>query len=138
MFLPYLQGERTRGTAYSKATFTGMTPATTTGHLARAVMEGVGYESVASLELLDPQRRVQSITLTGGAALLAAVACGEYRDEVEAADATVRCTREFLPDPARHRQYQELYQIFAELHDRLQQPYQRLGKLLEELGGNGV
>ena len=169
MFLPYLQGERTRGTAYSKATFAGMTPATTTGHLARAVMEGVGYESMASLELLDPQRCVQSITLTGGAAkgdlwsqikadiygrrvvtleqeetaafgaaLLAAVACGEYRDEVEAADATVRSTREFLPDPARHQQYQELYQIFAELHDKLQQPYQRLGKLLEELGGNGV
>lgn len=40
LFLPYLQGERIRGSAYSKATFTGLTPASTTGHLARAVMEG--------------------------------------------------------------------------------------------------
>ena len=68
LFLPYLQGERIRGSAYSKATFTGLTPASTTGHLARAVMEGVAFECRASLELLDPLDEAEFVILTGGAA----------------------------------------------------------------------
>lgn len=166
MFFPYLQGERTRGTSYSKATFTGMTPATTIGHLARAVMEGVSYECRAAYELLDKQNKIEKVTLTGGAAkgdvwsqikadiygkpvvtlkqkettafgsaLLAAIAAGEYKDEIEAADATVISDKIFEPNITNCRIYDELYEVFKDMHEAIQKPYVKLGKILEAQGG---
>lgn len=166
MFFPYLQGERIRGSAYSKGSFVGMTPATGTGHFARAVMEGVAYESRASLELLDPSGNVEFVTLTGGAskgklwsqikadiygktvrtvkqkettafgsALLAAVADGAYRDEIEGAGAATQFEEEFIPNQENHKRYTEFYQIFTELHGLMQQPYKHLGKILDRTEG---
>lgn len=160
VFLPYLQGERTRGSARSKAAFIGMTPASTVGHMARAVMEGVSFESKASLELLDPSGKSAWVTLTGGAskgdvwtqikadiygkrvrtlkqkettafgsALLAAIASGEYRNEAEAIHATTKYEADFFPNKETQSLYSELYEIFTELHDAVQQPYEHMRRL---------
>lgn len=166
MFFPYLQGERTRGSSYSKATFTGMTPATSIGHLARAVMEGVSYECRAAYELLDKKNIIKEVTLTGGAAkgdvwsqikadiygkpvvtlkqkettafgsaLLAAIAAGEYKDEIEAVDATVIRDKIFEPNVENCSIYNELYEVFKEMHEAIQSPYMKLGRILETQGG---
>lgn len=51
-----------------------------------------------------------------GAAMLAAVACGEYASVDEAADAIVRVTETIEPDPALAAKYQEQYLRFQKLY----------------------
>ncbi|BAK99882.1 xylulose kinase [Oscillibacter valericigenes Sjm18-20] len=51
-----------------------------------------------------------------GAAMLAAVACGEYASVDEAADAIVRVTETIEPDPALAAKYQQQYLRFQKLY----------------------
>ena len=69
LFFPYLQGERNLGSPYSRGMFLGMTPATTTAHLTRAVMEGVAFEHYRTIELFKTGAApVAKLIHTGGAA----------------------------------------------------------------------
>lgn len=70
IFLPYLTGERTpHGSATARGVFFGLQPRHTRGHLARAVMEGVGYALGQSLDLLRAAGvAVGTVRLTGGGA----------------------------------------------------------------------
>lgn len=68
LFFPYLQGLRQLDLNHAKGVFLGMTPATTTGHLVRAVMEGVAFEHARYYEELDKYENIQMIIHTGGAA----------------------------------------------------------------------
>lgn len=52
LFFPYLQGERTLGTPYSRGVFFGLTHRHTRAHMARAVMEGVAFDLRQSLDIL--------------------------------------------------------------------------------------
>lgn len=67
LFFPYLQGLRQLNMNHAKGVFLGMTPATTTGHLVRAVMEGVAYEHKRYYEEFEKYENVKTIIHTGGA-----------------------------------------------------------------------
>lgn len=67
LFFPYLQGLRQMDMNHARGVFMGMTPATTTGHLIRAVMEGVAYEHKRYYEEFDKYENVKTIIHTGGA-----------------------------------------------------------------------
>lgn len=69
LFLPYLQGERTphrnpnaRGVLY------GLTTMSDTGHIFRAVMEGITYGFRDSFELLKKQTAIKRVVAVGGGA----------------------------------------------------------------------
>ncbi len=51
LFMPYLMGERTMGSANSRGCFVGMNLGTTTGHLVRALLEGVAFEHKRTLDV---------------------------------------------------------------------------------------
>jgi xylulokinase len=68
-FLPYLLGERTLGTSYSRAAFFGYTPRHTIGHSTRAIMEGIVYDLRQSLDIITEKGiAIDSIRSVGGSA----------------------------------------------------------------------
>ena len=69
-FLPYLAGERTpHADANARGCFIGLTNKHGRGHLARSVMEGVGYSLRESLEIIQALGvPVKEIRLSGGGA----------------------------------------------------------------------
>jgi xylulokinase len=68
LFFPYLLGERTLGSAQSRASFIGATLAHDRAHFIRAVMEGITMEDGRALRCLCPDGARQPITCTGGGA----------------------------------------------------------------------
>ena len=69
LFYPYLLGERTLGSAYSRGVFFGLTPRSGKGALARAIMEGISFEMLRSLEITRQSgMQVNQIRLVGGGA----------------------------------------------------------------------
>jgi xylulokinase len=69
LFYPYLLGERTLGSAYSRGVFFGLTPRSGKGALARAIMEGIAFEMRRSLEIArNSGMTVDQIRLVGGGA----------------------------------------------------------------------
>ena len=69
-FLPYLSGERTpHADSYATGSFIGITPRTTKGHMARSVVEGVGYSLRDCLEIFRGMKvPVEEVRVTGGGA----------------------------------------------------------------------
>lgn len=69
-FLPYLSGERTpHADPFAKGCFIGITPRTTKAHMARAVIEGVGYSLLDCLSIFRELKvPVKEIRVTGGGA----------------------------------------------------------------------
>ncbi|MCZ7644987.1 MAG: xylulokinase [Planctomycetota bacterium] len=69
-FLPYLTGERTpHADPYATGTFVGITPSTTKGALARAIVEGVCYSLRDSFEIFKALGLpVGEVRVTGGGA----------------------------------------------------------------------
>jgi len=67
-FLPYLAGERTpHADPDARGCFIGLTLKHTRGHMARAIMEGVGYAMRDSLEIIRSQNvPVRQIRASGG------------------------------------------------------------------------
>lgn len=61
-----------------------------------------------------------------GAALLAGVGAGAWRDVLAACDQTVRLGEPTLPDLADAERYQRLYAIYRDVYPRLRDPFQRL------------
>ena len=67
LFYPYLLGERTLGSAYSRGVFFGLTPRSGKGALARAIMEGISFEMLRSLEIARKSgMQIDQIRLVGG------------------------------------------------------------------------
>ncbi len=64
-------------------------------------------------------RMEEEETSTLGAALLAAVCCGDYPDVASAAAAMVRLGRRFEPDPGNAAAYQRGYELYSLLYDAL-------------------
>lgn len=61
-----------------------------------------------------------------GGAMLAAVACGEYQNVKEAADAIVRVVETIEPDPVLVEKYEERYQKFKQIYPALKPVFQKL------------
>jgi len=69
LFFPYLMGERSMGSPFSKGVFFGLTPRSDKGALVRAIMEGVTFELRRTLEIVqDAGNQVDQIYTIGGGA----------------------------------------------------------------------
>ena len=60
---------------------------------------------------------------TLGAALLAGVGCGVYRGYDEAVARTIRITKVYEPDPARHELYQKRMELYLRLYEALKDTF---------------
>jgi xylulokinase len=69
LFFPYLLGERTLGSARSRASFVGATPRHQRAHFVRAVMEGITLEDCRALKCLCPLGVQSPIRCSGGGAV---------------------------------------------------------------------
>jgi xylulokinase len=69
LFLPYLNGERLGPRTNARAEFFGLTYGHTTGHLHRAVMEGVAFAARRNLSLMEQSgNRLSYMIASGGGA----------------------------------------------------------------------
>ena len=69
IFLPYLNGERLGSRRNARAQFFGLTYAHGSGHLHRAVMEGVAFASRRNLAIMEQSgNRMQYLVASGGGA----------------------------------------------------------------------
>jgi xylulokinase len=68
LFFPYLLGERTLGSAQSRASFIGATLGHRRAHFARAVLEGITFEDRRALECVCPARPEGPVRCSGGGA----------------------------------------------------------------------
>ena len=68
LFFPYLLGERTLGSAQSRAGFIGVTLGHDRAHFARAVLEGITFEDRRALEAVCPGGPSGPLRCTGGGA----------------------------------------------------------------------
>lgn len=64
-----------------------------------------------------------------GAAILAGVAGGIFKDEASAANQVVQIDHVLLPDPTQAGLYQRLYEVYKDLHDRMIDPFERLAQI---------
>jgi sugar (pentulose or hexulose) kinase len=64
-----------------------------------------------------------------GSALLAMVGTGYYPDAQTATAQCVQTARVFQPNPATVERYNALYDLYKDVHDRLQEPFERLAKI---------
>lgn len=62
-------------------------------------------------------------------AILAGVGVGIYADVRAGAEQCLRVDKTFQPDLARAARYNYLYELFKEIHDRLQEPFNRLARM---------
>jgi xylulokinase len=68
LFFPYLLGERTLGSAQSRASFVGATLGHGRAHFARAVLEGITFEDRRALECVCPAGPEGPVRCSGGGA----------------------------------------------------------------------
>jgi len=68
LFFPYLLGERTLGSAGSRASFVGATLGHGRAHFARAVLEGIAFEDRRALECVCPAGPEGPVRCSGGGA----------------------------------------------------------------------
>jgi xylulokinase len=68
LFFPYLLGERTLGSAQSRASFIGATPSHRRAHFARAVLEGITFEDRRALDCVCPAGPEGPVRCSGGGA----------------------------------------------------------------------
>jgi xylulokinase len=61
-----------------------------------------------------------------GAAILAGVGAGVYPDVRFAAERCLRLDKSFVPEPSRRGRYDYLHGLFSDIHDHLQEPFNRL------------
>lgn len=67
LFFPYLLGERTLGSPYSRGVFFGLSPRSDTAQMTRAIMEGVTFELRRTLEIIEGSGAgVEEIRAVGG------------------------------------------------------------------------
>ncbi|WP_164821378.1 xylulokinase [Paenibacillus koleovorans] len=149
-FLPYLQGERSPWwNPDARAVFYGLSASHDRSHMARAVLEGVGFALRTITDLID--KRPAAIRVAGGAsrnalwnqikadqwgvrletmetreagclgaAILAAVGAGQYDSISEAATAMTRVGASFEPDKGEHARYEKQYEHFVRLYHALE------------------
>ena len=156
LFFPYLLGERTLGSAESRASFVGATLGHGRAHFARAVLEGITFEDRRALECVCPagpegpvrcsgggaasavwnQIRadifgypVQTLASTEGgiigAAILAGVGAGWYRDAGAGAARVVRPSGTWSPAAEAVAVYERAFRTFCAAHDALDRLWPR-------------
>ena len=64
-----------------------------------------------------------------GSAILAGVGAGFYPDVRAGAEQCLRVDKEFQPDASKTARYDYLYELFKEVHDRMQEPFDKLVRM---------
>lgn len=64
-----------------------------------------------------------------GSAILAGVGVGVYENETAGAEQCLRVSKRFEPDPDLAGRYNSQFELFKEIHDLLQIPYNKLAKM---------
>jgi xylulokinase len=64
-----------------------------------------------------------------GAAILAGVGAGVYPDERSGAEQTIRLGPSFQPNLTTKPRYDYLFDLFKDMHDRMQDPFNRFSAL---------
>lgn len=161
LFFPYLMGERTLGSSYSRGVFFGFTPRHNKGAAIRAILEGVAFEHKRTLEIMEEAgHKVNSIYHCGGgansklwsqikadiyqkpvytlenseagivgAAILGGVGIGIYPDEATGAKQCTKIRDEFKPNMEHAERYNYLFNLYQEVHDLIQTPFNKLAKM---------
>ena len=155
-YLPYLMGERSpHNDPNARAVFLGMTMDTTRADMTQAVLEGVAFALRDSLEVA---RSLGTKICGGGAksplwkkiianvlnlkvdvieseegpamggAMLAAVACGEYKSVEEIAAKVVRIVDTVEPDPELTAKYEERYAAFRQIYPACRPVFEKLAE----------
>jgi len=152
LFLPYLTGERVPySDPNAKGCFVGLTPRHGQPQLIRAVMEGISFGLLDSLNLMrDLGIDIERVYASGGAtrsafwrqmladvfeteivttnvtegaafgaAILAGVGTGCYRNAEEASDALSVVRERVCPDPRNLEAYRQNYAIYRSLYPQL-------------------
>ena len=128
-FLPYLMGERSpHNNPNARGTFIGMTMDTSRADMTQAVLEGVAFALRDSFEVAkDLGIQIERTKICGGGAkseegpsmggaMLAAVACGEYKSVEEIADRMVKVVDTVEPTPELAEKYEQRYQQFRKIY----------------------
>ena len=97
----------------ARGTFIGMTMDTSREDMTQAVLEGVAFALRDSLKV-DVIESEEGPGL--GAAMLAAVACGEYGSVEDAANKIVKVVDTVEPDPELAARYERQYQKFKQIY----------------------
>jgi len=61
-----------------------------------------------------------------GSAILAGVGAGVYENPAAGVEHCLRVAKEFMPNKELRPRYDDLFELFKDLHDRLQEPFNRL------------
>ncbi len=69
-----------------------------------------------------------------GAAILAGVGLGIYKDFKQAVKQTVQTRRTHIPDERNHQKYQKYYALYLELYEKLKDSYDRLDEVVHDEG----
>lgn len=64
-----------------------------------------------------------------GSAILAGVGVGVYANAHAGAERCLRVEQSFKPDPSKTDRYNYLFEIFKDVHDRLQEPFDKLARM---------
>jgi len=158
IFLPYMMGERTMGSSYSRGSFIGLNLGTTIGHMVRAVLEGISFEHKRTLDIFESRgAEISCVYHTGGgakselwnqikadiyqkpvytlevdeggvlgSALLGGVAAGLYESPEAVAKKVIKVKKIYEPNKLNKKVYDELYKIFCDTHDLLQDTFVNL------------
>jgi len=165
VLIPYFIGERTMGSPYARGVFFGLTLAHRRAHLIRAIMEGITYASMQSVEVVRQLGlRPDSFRLIGGgavsplwrqikadiyglqtqvlstyqggvlgAAILAGVGAGAFKDASSVANEMVSIVESCNPIEKNCETYHKLYKVYVQLHDSVQALYDELAKIQMQL-----
>ncbi len=158
LFMPYMLGERTMGSANTKGCYIGLHLGSEIGQMVRAMLEGVAFELKRTLDIFKENGcEIECVYHTAGgakgalwnqikadiyqlpvytlridessvlgAAVMGGVGAGIYGDPLEVQKTVFAVDREYLPRREFSGVYGELYAVFLELHDLLQEPFDKL------------
>lgn len=65
-----------------------------------------------------------------GAGILAGTGVGAYSDPATGAERCLRVAKEYIPRPGTRERYNALFELFKDLHDRLQAPFNTLSTIV--------
>ncbi len=159
IYLPYLMGERTPIlNSDARGVFFGLSAIHKKAHMARAVMEGVGFSLKSCLDVLAEMNiLVDDMAICGGggksklwrgmiadiyntdlkllendegpafgAALLAGVASGVYKNVGDACENTVKVKEEVKSDEGKFAEYMKFYEIYKALYPGIKNQFSML------------
>lgn len=148
IYLPYLMGERTPNLApNATGMFIGIRGNTTKDMMTRAILEGISYSIRDCFNALDVKATKVLISGGGaknpkwcnilssvlntpisktsvseapalGVAILAMVAGGEYKSEVDAAKSIIKITDTYYPNASDSKAYDAFYEVYRRMYEQ--------------------